>query len=82
MKDPNKKNSHWKAKLITVLIIVAALLIIGIYLGVQLQKSYYGFIYNFNRNFFGIMAWGILIIAILIVAVVLYFVFRSKKKRK
>ncbi len=79
-KKPEKKKSHLKAKIITVLILIVLLIGIGIYIGFRFYRAYISFSYRMTRSMFSFSIWGMVIIGVILILLVLYLVFKLRRR--
>lgn len=74
--------NNFLLKAILFIICGLVIFIAGILCGINLQKSYYRFLFSPNNLLFNLILWGCIIVLILIVLIALFIYLKVKGKNK
>lgn len=78
-----EKKSHTalKAKIITALILIVALMAVGFYLGYKFQRQFNLFMFTYGQSMITYSIWAVIILVVLLVCYVAYLIFKVKHNK-
>lgn len=79
-----KKKNHTalKAKIITALILMVALICVGFYLGYKFQRQYNLFMFTYGQSMITYSIWAVIILVVLLVLYIAYLIFKISHNKK
>lgn len=81
-KDPNKKGMSFKTKAIIALVVIAIILIVGFYLGMSFQQTYYSLAFSMSKGLLTFYFWLVIIVILLLACAIGYFVYKYNKSKR
>lgn len=82
MAKDTKSGVSWKTKLIISIVAVAALIGLGIYLGIKFQNLYTRFAFGLSMDAMKFVFWLVIILAAALVIYIFYLVHKIKQRRE